>query len=285
MIAPKTKQRVLLPLVVLGLLIGLGTTPSNAGHRSRFAFSVGLYHPYNHFGLRSYYWPGRYMGPRLYSVPHGGYGPAVYPGTNVGAISLKVKPKKTEIYVDGQPIGRAGKYDGYPGYLWLEKGAHELVFFKEGFRTFGRTFEVRGGMITEVVVQMEAGEAAAPETVMAPGTDRSERQAARLPKKSNPRAPVAAPDRAAGGKVLDLRSAWGRIRVVVEPGDASIYLDGRFIGTGAEMLRLRGGLMLDEGEHHLEAVHPRYLSDRLSFRVKAGEDLEVRLTLDQANGS
>jgi hypothetical protein len=195
----------------------------------------------------------------------------------VGAISLKVRPKSTEIYVDGQPIGKAGKYDGYPGYLWLDSGTHELVFHKEGFRTFSRKFEVRTGMVTEVRVEMERGESFLPEmrmeSVAPSGGSRTvlprDGSATRVPEAS-----------AKPGEVIDLRSEGGRIRVLAEPADASIYLDGRFIGTGADLSRLRGGLMLDQGEHQLEAVHPNFVSDRLSFRVKAGEELELRLTLE-----
>ncbi len=292
MIEPTTKRRILLPLVVLSLLIGLGATPSNAGRRSHYSFSIGFRSPYYHhgyggyYGYGSYYGYGGYYGPERYYGPrYGGYARAGYPGTRVGAIDLKVKPKKTEIYVDGQYIGRSGQYDGYPGYLWLDTGTHELVFYRDGFRTFSRTFEVRGGMITRVVVEMEAGEASAPETSMSSGAGGREAQASRPPSASTPRLPVAGPERAPRGEVLDLRAEGGRIRVLVEPGDASIYLDGRFIGTGAELLRLHGGLMLDAGEHQIEALHPQYVSDRLSFRVKAGEDLELRLTLEVPAGT
>ena len=40
--------------------------------------------------------------------------------------------------------------------------------------------------------------------------------------------------------------------------------------------------MLDAGEHQLEVLHPDYLPDRLTFRVTAGEEIELRVTLDDA---
>jgi hypothetical protein len=269
-------KRILLPLVAFGLLVSLAPSVSEAGHR-RFSVSIGFrpvhVGPYFYSGYGRSYWGGFPIGPvvvRTYERAGGG-------GSRVGAISLKVRPKSTEIYVDGQPIGRAGKYDGYPGYLWLDSGSHELVFHKEGFRTFARRFEVRTGMVTEVRVDMERGESDPPPSREMRSAPPQAGPATRVPTSGPTRAPGAS---ARSGEVIDLRSEGGRIRVLAEPADASIYLDGRFIGTGTDLSRLRDGLILDEGEHELEAVHPNFVSDRLTFRVKAGEDLELRLTLE-----
>ena len=54
----------------------------------------------------------------------------------------------------------------------------------------------------------------------------------------------------------DVRSQPGVLMLHVEPNDASVYLDGRFIGTGEELSRLRSGLIVDVGSHRLEVVRP-----------------------------
>ena len=55
--------------------------------------------------------------------------------SGLGALDLNIKPKKTAVYVDGKYVGVASDFDGSPGYLWLKKGTHQLVFHKDGYRT------------------------------------------------------------------------------------------------------------------------------------------------------
>ena len=49
----------------------------------------------------------------------------------LGAVAIKVRPKTAEVYVDGRYVGAAGSYDGFPGYLWIDAGAHRTL---GGFR-------------------------------------------------------------------------------------------------------------------------------------------------------
>lgn len=252
-----------------------GATPADAGHVSlSIGFHVPVWGPSFWWGP-SWYWPA-YYAPRFYSVPREVVLGASRGQRDIGAISLKVRPKKTEVWVDGNYAGRSGKFDGYPGYLWLEKGTHELVFYREGFRTFSGLFEVRAGMVNEVAFIMERGEATPPEDAMTPVRGREEGTPPARP-------PLQRQSSSEAGSVasrpLDLRSEGGRIRVLVEPREASVYLDGRFLGTGAELERLQDGLRVDVGEHVLEAVHPRFAADRVTFRSREGESVEVRLAL------
>jgi len=154
--------RFALVVLSLGLLLPLVPGRAEAGHGGGFSVSIGF--PYSfHFGHP--YFPSFHVSYHPYS--YWGYYPAAVPTRNdLGAIRLKVRPKKTEIFLDGDYLGRAGQYDGYPGYLWLEQGSHTLVFYRQGFRTFARSFEVRAGMITDVRVEMEPGETRTPEELL-----------------------------------------------------------------------------------------------------------------------
>jgi hypothetical protein len=277
------RRTTLAALAFLLLLPIAGAGPAGAGHGSGFSVSVGFHYPfhyrYAHFRPYVYY-------PYYYPYALGwAYLPAGEPARrDIGAIRLKVKPKKTEVFLDGEYVGRAGQYDGYPGYLWLPGGNHKLTFYKDGFRTFSREFEVRPGMITDVRIVMETGESRPPEEFFP--SEAVETQAGRsvADAPETPRvAPPAAPG--TGASRMDLRQEGGRIRVIVEPEDASVYLDGRFLGTGEELSRLRGGLILDVGEHTLEVLHPDFPPDRTSFRVKEGEEIEVRVVLEPASVS
>lgn len=70
--------------------------------------------------------------------------------------------------------------------------------------------------------------------------------------------------------------AAGRVDLSVEPAEASVYLDGRFVGTGSE---LADGLTVASGEHVVEVVLPGYEQETVRFEVSPGvaSAVEVRL--------
>ena len=59
-------------------------------------------------------------------------------GSNDGLFKLVVQPSSAEVYVDGDFVGKASKYDGYPGYLQIASGTHRLEFRKDGYQTWQR---------------------------------------------------------------------------------------------------------------------------------------------------
>ncbi len=79
----------------------------------------------------------------------------------LGGIDLNVKPKKAEVYVDGEYKGLARNFDGYPGYLWLSEGVHQVVLFHNGRKTEAREFTVRKGEVIDFYLRMQDGEAVA----------------------------------------------------------------------------------------------------------------------------
>jgi hypothetical protein len=76
------------------------------------------------------------------------------------------------------------------------------------------------------------------------------------------------------------RAGKGYLRLAVEPDDASVYLDGRFVGTGNDLSMLRGGLAVTPGHHQLSVVRPGRKAEEKDFDVKAGEDLKVSVELE-----
>ena len=79
---------------------------------------------------------------------------------------------------------------------------------------------------------------------------------------------------------LDLRAEPAELRLAVEPGDAAVYLDGRFLGTAGALARLEAALLIDPGTHLLEVVRPGYATLERSFEVEAGEQREIALALE-----
>jgi hypothetical protein len=72
----------------------------------------------------------------------------------------------------------------------------------------------------------------------------------------------------------------GRLRLEIEPSDASVYLDGRFVGTAVDLQRARNGLRLEPGEHRIAVVRPGHQAEEQEFTVAAGEEVELEFELD-----
>lgn len=284
----KTTARLGAGVLILGLFAAVAfAAPATAS----VSFGIHLGHHYGHYRYypRYYYRPYPYLhfySPYYYHYRPYAYGYAGYdyPARGpMGALDLNVKPKKTEVYLDGQYIGVSGDYDGFPRYLWLEKGTYELVFFRQGYETVAREYTVFPGVVIDVKLRLRPGESQPPEAVstVEPGS-RGLGAGSAVERPELRGEPAYGPSAAAGeqaGPSLDVRDEPGLLRLEIEPNDASVYLDGRFLGTASELARLHAGLIVGVGEHVLEVVRPGHESERLDLFVQAGEelDLEVRL--------
>ncbi len=82
-----------------------------------------------------------------------------------------------------------------------------------------------------------------------------------------------------------MRTEPGRLALVISPPEASVYLDGRFVGIGGELSTLRSGLLMDPGEHRIQIFHPDHETQEKTFTVEKGEEtrLEIELTGDSVD--
>jgi hypothetical protein len=80
------------------------------------------------------------------------------------------------------------------------------------------------------------------------------------------------------------RSSGAHLRLSVEPEDASIYLDGQFVGTGSDISLLQAGLPVAPGSHRLAVVRPGHRAVEKQFDVKAGGDIELNIELESGSG-
>ncbi len=251
----------------------------------------GRYPSRHHYGYRghSYYYggyPGYYYYPSYgffgyypFSFSYFGWGggPAYYRSSEGewGALDLDVRPEKARIYVDGQRIGVADNFDGFPSYLWLEEGTYDIVIYKEGYETIARQYTIYPGVVIDVEDRMVPGESVLPEDLMAKSTARREERL----RQDRERVARVRLDRR--DDVLDARGEPGRLALAVEPSDASIYLDGRFLGTADELGRLHSGLIIDSGEHSLHIVRPGYEGKEVEFEVESGGQVDLSVELDE----
>lgn len=231
------------------------------GYGGYWGYGSGYYYPYYHY---PYYWGVPYYVPRR-----------AYREYRLGAFDLNVKPKKAEVYLDGQFIGNAGQYDGFPDHLWLEEGTYELIFYRPGLATERRVLSVYPGVVVDVRLRMAAGESTDPAELsnVEPKDAMAEVKSAYEGQRQAAAAPPASAE-------MDTRSAPGRVRLSVLPADASVYLDGRLLGSGDELGKLHAGLVVEPGSHFIEVVRPGYATERREFAVDEGAEVELEVLLE-----
>ncbi|HVS63146.1 MAG TPA: PEGA domain-containing protein [Thermoanaerobaculia bacterium] len=265
----------------------------HGGHRSR-GFHRGFYHRPSFYS--TWYWPGAFYRPypayAYYDGYYGGYGAYYRPDS--GALDLDIRPEKASIYLDGELIGVADNYDGWPRYLWLREGTYRLVAYKEGYETLAREVRIRPGEIISLKDRMQPGVSKSPEELFAQAERTRPPAARRAPaddRRDRQREPSRAPDvperdwrqreRTPSPPIApDQRSDPARLRLFVGPADAVVYLDGRLLGSGEELSRLHSDLIVDPGTHRIEVIRPGYETYSVELELTAGEDRELRAELE-----
>ena len=169
----KNAGRYFLVTMALMALVSMSAWAGSYGrHGGHGYYGHHGYHGYgNHYGDHSGYGYQGYYGHRgyySYYTPHF-YGPegvryrAVGDVTNLGAIDINVKPKRTRTYLNGNYIGMTGKFDGFPNYLWLEEGTYELTFYNEGYMTVVQEVAIHEGAVIDVKLRLVSGQSVPPE--------------------------------------------------------------------------------------------------------------------------
>lgn len=248
------------------------TSPPRGGHRGghHHHFHPRYYYP-SFYGFSYFRYP-YYLGLSYYPYH---YGPVWYDYPaydSLGGIDLNVKPKRAEVYLDGQRIGEVRRFDGYPSMLWLEEGTYDLVIYEAGHETLHETIKIFPGVVIDFDARMEEGVATPPEEIVPPPSAQ--------PRPSEGSTAAAPPEGDGARQDVDSSHQPARLHLTVEPADASVYLDGRFLGTGGELAELRSGLMVNAGVHQLSVVRPSYESEELTVEVDAGEDVELAVRLE-----
>jgi len=269
------------------------TSPADRGRlRHSGSYYGGHYYGGHYYGG---YYPGYYQYPyygwgwwfgwRGYPYYWGGaYGSGPYPiyangrptRQDLGALDLDVSPEKAEVYLDGQRIGVCDDFDGYPGYLWLPAGTYDVAFYHPGFKTLARQYTIYSGLVIDVNDRLEPGEAVLPKDLVSKSTARRE---ARIQEDQEKAAEAAGANEPREAPPAMEQQGSARLDLSIEPRDASVYLDGRFLGTGDDLANLHAGLIVAPGEHRLEVVRPGYEPARRSFAVTDGQEVTLAVSL------
>ena len=71
-----------------------------------------------------------------------------------GVLDLNVKPKQTEVWVDGSFRGTVDNFDGRPGKLWLVAGEHRLKLVTPDGVEVARNIRVQAGVEVDVSLDL-----------------------------------------------------------------------------------------------------------------------------------
>ena len=310
----KRLNRILLLVLALAMLVPALPASAAPGHGGRGGHFGGRTRVFvgGGWGWGWWGWPGYYgyYGPG-YDRPYA-YGPSV----EWARIDTDVSPEEAQVYLDGRHIGTADDFDGYPDYLYLKPGRYRIEFRLEGYETLTRQIEARPGMALDFTDKLHQiagakqygsyerpkqqgevlrhygkrrGSAAAidpssqpPESsVSAPEGDEDQAPPVET------RAPARRPSRdqyGERGEWRDSRSsraeARTRLRLNVEPSDAAVYVDNRFVGTAEEVNSLERGVSVSPGKHTVTVSRPGFRDKTSDVTVEQGrtETLEISLS-------
>ncbi|HEX2253201.1 MAG TPA: hypothetical protein VHQ65_08035 [Thermoanaerobaculia bacterium] len=232
--------------------------------------------PYYGYSWWRYGWHGGYG----YPMPVRPYSSRV--SQDMGALDMDLKPGDTQIWIDGEYVGIADRYDGWPQYLWLREGSYHFVFYQDGYRTISREYTVRPGLVIDIEDALERGESTAPEDLFPPRPTPNRDARLRRYEEQREAARQSGDDWRERSQVREHApdADLGSLRLRVEPREAAVYLDGRLVGTGDDLARLRRGLAVNAGVHRVQVVHPDFPEGYdAEIEVEPGEDLEVEVVL------
>lgn len=226
-------------------------------------------------GYGPYYggWWGPWGGPW---GPYGYYGGYYYGGS----MQIQVKPKETEVYVDGYRAGIVNDFDSWYQSLNLTPGGHEIVLYLEGYRTQRHEVyftQYSSQHLKGAMEKLAAGETSGPRPQPAP---RSSSSADSRPRRAGPRPQ---PDQSVQMTQADPSAApqadrFGTLSIKVQPADATILVDSHTWQTVGSDQRM--SIQLAPGRHHVEVSKDGFASyvEDILIRAEATMTLNVGLT-------
>lgn len=232
-------------------------------------------------------WHGPWVGPA--TVPAGA-------APELAVIDTDVEPEAARVLLDGRLIGTADDFDGFPDYLYLEPGRYTLELELAGYEPEVIEIEAEVGRLYRLDNRLERrhGEPVAAwydrpaglpvGRVFGPaaGAARAPAAPAQEPRRAGPDTSLRPELRRAPDAVAVSTGASLQLRVA--PAQASIYLDGEFIGTGSELQSLTRGLTVGVGSHRVEVMAPGYQPRAVTFEVAEGEERQVVVELEPSAG-
>ena len=253
------------------------------------------YYPWWGFGFRYGWYPFyRPWYPTWYGYgwwPPYAYGYPYYPyytdstaeDMTSASVRLEVKPRDAEVYIDGYLAGKVDDFDGTFQRLHVPPGDHELVLYRDGYRTVKQQVTLSPNSDQKIQFAMEPlapGETAEPRPVPPPASETSPPPQERQPPPGYGRG---APPPSQPPPQEPTSSTFGSLSLNVQPADAEIIVDGAAwtIPPGESRLVLR----LPEGKHHVEIRKPGLATYTEDVGIQRGRTLTLNVSLQDPGGA
>ena len=247
---------------------------------------------------------GVYGDPFLFDPWWGGYeqwGPYPYPYPYPfryrdpgAAVRLEVKPKETEVFVDGYYAGIVDDFDGVFQRLRVPPGDHEITLYLDGYRTTKQKIYLEPDNTFKIKYTMErlgANEQPEPRPQPPnppPGAMLPPQAGAPQPGQPRPMPPMRrgpgamprvqpppqnAPDTPPQGSA----AGYGTVSIRVQPADAEILIDGQPWRGPATNDRLI--VDVAEGRHSVDIRKSGYVGYVTEVQVRRGETTPLNVSL------
>ena len=247
--------------------------------RRSVVVSARYYRPYRPLFYDPWYGIGYPWYPTYYGYQRPYYDLA-------GSLRLQVAPRETEVFIDGYFAGTVDDFDGIFQSLNVEPGEHDIELYLPGHRSLQQKLYLQPGKTSRIRHTMQpiapgdpqpirpAGVRAAPQD--APPQSRGPVRRGPGPASRNPRdrAPVGDPgDTATGSRDAN----YGGLSLRVQPGDASVLIDGeRWEGPGNDE---RLVVQLAAGRHVIEIQKDGFRQYTTEVTVRTGETATLNVAL------
>ena len=212
-----------------------------------------------------------------------GYGPAF---DSSGSLRLQVRPRETEVFVDGYFAGTVDEFDGFLQRLHLEPGEHDLELYLPGHRSVQRRIYLQPRRTFNVHQTLQAlapGEAEpakpTPRQLSTPGPSLRPSPTRPGPTRPSPARPSTRPvPRRSPERAPSVESGFGSLTLRVQPGETVIMIDGeRWEGGGGDDERLV--IQLGSGVHRVEIRKDGYRPYSTDVTVRGGETATLNVAL------
>lgn len=285
---------------------------TGTGDRDRYGNNRGRYYgsPYSYYYYNPYVYSWGY--PRYggfyglgygyydYGYSYGGYY-GYYPQSYYRSyryrsgyeaqIRTLVEPSQTRVYVDGYYAGVADDFDGLFQRLNVSPGRHDITLKLEGFDSHTFSIYASPDRTLKLRWDMRKGNGESRESLgedverydrdrdrdMDRDRERDlEMERERDRDRDRDRSREVDSDRRYEGQPKDQGADRGELLVDVQPGDASVYVDGEFFGKAAQVTRLD----LAPGRHRVEVVRPGYKTVEKEITVDR-DPVRLSITLER----
>ena len=290
--------------------------PATHGQVGRSGGGGGVYWAAPYYGSIGWGYGGGYGWgyPRLW-YPFG-YGPYWYgpywygsygyrgdyePG---GSVKFDVKPKQTEVFVDGYFAGTASEFGGMFDSLDIAPGNHSITLWYQGYRSVTQQIHLQVGRQLKLQYQMErlaSGESQDPRPMPPPeaqappargdvyvqqpdqpgSVNRPARPRRPMPPPPPPVEPTQPAPPAAQAPVGD-STEYSQLTIRVQPVGAQVFIDGEPWQTsqGADRLVVH----LSAGVHHVEVRKDGFRTFKTDVQIRSGESTTLNVSLSGQAG-